>query len=136
MGVDRGAIADEGLQIVATHVLGVRDLFDSQKPRLTYDLKVVGLHDLKFNPSAAHRTRGRYSLRRLIQLMLIYAKSLGTPRFQPYKNPVKAPLNSSHGILFTTRSRAFVRYISTIHSRQNLSCVYPLYLTKSSQVGM
>ena len=53
--MDAGAIAGEGLRIVATHGLGGRDLCDSQKSRLKMYLKIVGIHDLKFDSGAAHR---------------------------------------------------------------------------------
>ena len=40
MGVDRGAIAGEGLRIVATHGLEGRDLCDSHKSRLICILRL------------------------------------------------------------------------------------------------
>ena len=40
MGMDGGAIAGEGLRIVATHGLGGRDLCDSQKSRLRCILRL------------------------------------------------------------------------------------------------
>ena len=84
MGVDRGAIAGEGLRIVATHGLGGRDLCDAQESRLSCILKLWVF--MTSNLIQAPRIGRDVEVGTLYGLMLIYAQSLDTPKFQPYQS--------------------------------------------------